>query len=123
MENKTMRRVLLAAVFVCLTGAVAMGQDPTKVDPKHYKVESENAQVRILRVHYGAHEKSVMHSHPDSVVVYITDAHAKFTSPDGKSVEQNGKAGEARFIPAGAHLPENLSDTPMDAVVIELKGK
>ncbi len=43
-----------------LTGTVVMGQDPVKVDPKHYKLESENAQVRILRFQYGPHEKSVM---------------------------------------------------------------
>ena len=42
-------------------------QDPVKVDPKHYKVEVENEKVRVLRVNYKAHEKSVMHSHPDNV--------------------------------------------------------
>jgi len=49
-------------------------QDATKVDAKHYTVLSENDQVRILKVHYGAHEKSVMHSHPATVAVFLTDA-------------------------------------------------
>jgi hypothetical protein len=40
------------------------------VDPKHYKVELENEQVRVLRINYGAHEKSVMHSHPNSVAIF-----------------------------------------------------
>jgi len=44
--------------------AIASAQDAAKVDPKHYKVEFENSQVRILRIHYGPHEKSVMHSTP-----------------------------------------------------------
>jgi hypothetical protein len=35
-----------------------------KVDPKHYKVEFENERVRVLRIKYGAGEKSVMHSEP-----------------------------------------------------------
>ena len=118
-----MQRVLLAVVFLCMTGAVAMGQDPVKVDPKHYKVESENAEVRVLRIHYGPHEKSVMHAHPDAVVIYLTDVHVVFHTPDGKTVEETGKAGEARFTPAGTHLPENVSDQPMDAVLVELKGK
>src|ERR1700735_4725058 len=55
-----MRRFVLLAALLCLTGSVAFAQDPVKVDPKHYKVEFENAQVRILRIHYGPHEKSVM---------------------------------------------------------------
>jgi hypothetical protein len=118
-----MQRLLLAAEFVCLTGTIAMGQDPVKVDPQHYKVEVDNSQVRVLRIHYGPHEKSVMHVHPNAVVVYLTDVHVKFTTPDGKSVEATGKAGEEKWTTAGTHLPENLSDTPMDAVLIELKGK
>jgi hypothetical protein len=38
--------------------------DPVRVDPKHYKVEFENEKVRVLRIKYGSHEKSVMHGHP-----------------------------------------------------------
>jgi quercetin dioxygenase-like cupin family protein len=118
-----MQRILLAVTLVCLTGAVAKGQDAVKVDSKHYKVESENAQVRVLRIHYGPHEKSAMHSHPDSVVVFLSDARVKFTMPDGKTQEDTVKAGEARFTPAGTHLPENLGDQPMEGVLVELKGK
>ena len=39
-------------------------QDPVRVDPEHYRVELENEKVRVLRVRYGPHEKSVMHGHP-----------------------------------------------------------
>ncbi|MFL6351793.1 MAG: hypothetical protein ACJ74Z_08075 [Bryobacteraceae bacterium] len=35
-------------------------------------------------VKYGPHEKSVMHEHPASVAVFMTDATA-FTLPDGTS--------------------------------------
>ena len=118
-----MHRFLLVMALVCLTGAVAMGQDPVKVDPNHYKLVSENAEVRVLRFHYGPHEKSVMHVHPDLVVVYLTDMHVKMTMPDGKSQEQTGKAGEAQWTPAGTHLPENLSDKPIEGILVELKSK
>ena len=118
-----MYRFLLLLGLVCLTGAAAMGQDPVKVDPNHYKLVSENTHVRILRFHYGPHEKSVMHSHPDLVVVYLTDMRVKMTSPDGKSQEQTGKAGEAQWTPAGTHLPENLSDSPVEGILVEFKSK
>ena len=118
-----MHRFLFVAVLVCVTGVVAMGQDPTKVDPNHYKLVSENAEVRVLRLHYGPHEKSVMHSHPDLVVVYLTDMRVKMTMPDGKSQEQVGKAGEAQWVAAGTHLPENLSDKPVEGILVELKSK
>src|SRR5882762_9705579 len=44
--------------------------DPVKLDPKHYKVDFENDRVRVLRISYGPREKSVMHSHPDSMAVF-----------------------------------------------------
>ena len=47
--------------------------DPVRVDPKHYKVEVENDQVRVLRIKYGPHEKSVMHGHPSTVAVFLIE--------------------------------------------------
>src|SRR5712692_1718191 len=52
---------------------------PVKVDSKHYTVEFENDQVRVLRIKYGARDKSVMHSHPNGVGVFLTETHVKFT--------------------------------------------
>ncbi len=99
----------------------AFAQDAVKADPKHYSVEFENADVRVLRIHYGPHEKSVMHEHPDAVAVYLTDGKVKMTMPDGKSAEVDAKAGKAAFTPAGKHLPENMGDKPFELVLVELK--
>ena len=119
-----MRRFWTLLALMFLTAATALAQDPVKVDPKHYKVEAENAQVRVLRIQYGPREKSVMqHDHPDSVVVFLTDAKFKFTYPDGKSEESSGKAGETRWHPGSKHLPENLGDKSFEAILVELKGK
>jgi quercetin dioxygenase-like cupin family protein len=117
------RAILLLCAAVSLSAApVALGQDATKVDPKHYKVESENAQMRIVRVHYGPHEKSVMHSHPDGVAIYLTDGTIKFHMPDGKTQDDHGKAGQAIYTPAVVHDPENTGDKPFEAILIELKN-
>ena len=116
-------RILFVCVVVCLFAAgVCFAQDPVKVDPKHYKVVSENSEVRILSIHYGPHEKSVMHSHPDAVVVYLTDGNTRMHMADGKSQDSKGKAGEALFTPAGTHLPENIGDKDFNAVLVELKN-
>lgn len=118
-----MRQFFLLGAALCLMTASAFAQDPVKVDPKHYQVLFENDRVRVLKIHYGPHEKSVMHSHPDSVVTFLVDEHAKFTFPDGTSQETSAKAGTALWTPAATHLPENLGDTPLDGVLVELKGK
>ena len=93
-----------------------------KVDPTHYTVEFENKRVRVLRIRYGPREKSVMHSHPDSVAVFLTDHAVKFTYPDGKADEVRVNAGEVNWLPATTHLPENLGDKALELVLIELKG-
>ena len=118
-----MRRVLFLASVVCLAVSAGKAQDPVKVDPKHYKVEFENAQVRVLRITYGPHEKSVMHSHPAAVAIFLTDSHGKFTFPDGKSEVRDSKAGQAQWASAETHLPENLADKPEELILVELKAK
>jgi len=114
---------LCAALSLAFAGLPAMAQDPTKVDAKHYKVEFENDQVRILRINYGPKEKSVMHEHPNAVAVFMTDGSVKFNQPDGKAIDAKVKAGQAQFTPAGKHLPENVGDKPFEVVLVELKPK
>jgi mannose-6-phosphate isomerase-like protein (cupin superfamily) len=111
-----------AALSICLS-AIFSAQDAVKVDPKHYTVVSENDQVRILKAHYGPHEKSVMHSHPNTVAVFLTDAKGQFTFPGGKTQAFDVKAGDTEYSKAGAHLPENTGDKAMEVVIVELKGK
>ena len=120
-----MKKCLLPVLAIgCLFAtAAARADDPVKVDPKHYTVEFENDTVRVLRIHYGPGEKSVMHEHPEGVVIYLTDAETKMTFPDGKSVVNGGKAGSVQQAPAGAHLPENTGKKAIDLVLVELKGK
>jgi quercetin dioxygenase-like cupin family protein len=79
--------------------------------------------VRAVRIAYGPHEKSVMHYHPDAVAVFLTDSNVKMTLPDGTTANAPGQAGGAVWTPAGKHLPENLSEEPMELILVELKGK
>ena len=119
-----MRRILSAILFgLTFTVAAVMAQDPVKVDAKHYKVEFENAQVRVLRIKYGPHEKSVMHSHPNSVAIFQTDGRVKFTYPGGKTEERDMKAGQTVWTPAVRHLPENLTGNDMEVILVELKTR
>ncbi len=120
MRIPTLMCGLLACVcFVPLISA----QDAVKTDPKHYTVVTENDQVRVLKVHYGPHEKSIMHSHPASVAVFMTDSTVQFTTPDGSKQSHTVKVGDSQFTPAGVHLPENMGDKDMEVILVELKGK
>src|SRR4030095_6527378 len=118
-----MRKVLFLT-FISLAVPTALAQDPVKVYANHYKVMFENDHVRVLRIHYNPKEKPAMHEHPASVVVFLNDSKAKFTLPDGSTTtDGGGKAGHVRFSAAGKQLPEHIGTTPVEAVLVELKGK
>ena len=104
------------------TGAVG-GSDPTVVDPDHYKTELENEAVRVLRITYGPGEESVMHYHPDSVAVFLTDIEVQMTMSDGSTEQTSAPAGTAVFNAAGEHLPKNTADTAWEVVEVELKSR
>ncbi len=100
---------------------VPASEDSVKVDSKHYKVEFQNDRVRVLRIKYGPKEKSVMHSHPANVAVFLTEGVTKFTLPDGKTSEGTFKAGEAQWADKEKHLPENPAAKPLELILVELR--
>lgn len=115
-------RTLWALIALTSLGAgSAFAQDPVVVDSGHYTVMFENDQVRVLKIRYGPNEESVMHEHPAGVAVYLGDMRGQFTLPDGQVLELEGKAGDAEWTEAGAHLPKNLTDQPFELVLVELK--
>ena len=115
-------KLFWAGAFLCLAAMAAKAQDPTKVEPKHYKLDFENDRVQVVSVTYGPHEKSGLHDHPGGVVVSITEAHLRFTDESGKVREVFSKPGEARWYPPFKHRVENLGDTTYRAVYIGIKG-
>jgi beta-alanine degradation protein BauB len=118
-----LHRLFCAAVILCLSANFAGAQDPTKVAPQHYKLHFENEWVQVLDVHYGPHEKSVMHEHPAGVVVNVTSGHLRFTDANGKVQEVYSLAGETRWFPRAKHTVENIGDEPFNAVYVGIKGK
>lgn len=91
------------------------------MDSKHDKVELENESVRVLRIAYGPGEKSVMHSHPNAVAVFLTDGMTRMTTPDGKSQNMPVKARGINWTVAGSHLPQNVGNKPFELILVELK--
>jgi hypothetical protein len=91
-------------------GAAPVSQlDPTVVDERHYKILFENDQVRVLRVHYDAHDTGALHQHLlNRIVVYLND-------------QPGAKADDVRMSGPATHTEQNTSDQPADRIAIELK--
>ncbi len=96
--------------------------EESTADPKHAKVEFENDQVKVVRYHYEAGEKSAVHGHPDNVQIFLTDSKANVTTPDSKSAASSGKAGETRWRQATQHSVQNTGDKAFEGILVEMKG-
>lgn len=119
-----MKSCTILSVFslVLLSSAAALAQDAAKVDPAHYKVVFDAPNVRVLKISYPVGGKSVMHQHPDSIVIPLVTANVRFTTPDGKTQDMELPKETASYTPAGTHNPENIGKTAVDALLVEFKS-
>lgn len=110
------------ALSVTLLGILpARMQDPA-VDPSYaVKVEFENEQIRVTRVHYAARAKSPMHSHPGRAVIALTGSHLRVTESGGPARETQRRPGEIYWGDSVTHSAENLTDEPLETIEVEIK--
>jgi uncharacterized RmlC-like cupin family protein len=77
----------------------------------------------VLKIDMPAGAKSVMHSHPDAMLVPLSSGKARFTMPDGKTTDNELVKETPLYTPAFTHLPANVGTTPVDAILVEFKAK
>jgi hypothetical protein len=124
------RTFSLPVIFLLFTLA-ASAQDPLKVAPQAYKLEFENEWVKVMRVHYGPHEKIPAHDHTEraAAYVYLNDggpvifkhiglAYGAVTRPATKA----GSFGLYKALKE-VHEVENTSDLPSDFLRVEFKTR
>jgi len=122
------RNILFGLVLGLTSSALPLQQgarfpDAVTADPGHYSVSFENDIVRIMRVNYGSGEKSVMHRHSASCVVFLTDQTFNFTLPDGTSEPESVQAGSLGCGDANVHMPQNMTPDPAEFIMIEFKNR
>jgi hypothetical protein len=109
-------------VFACLGSAAVFCQDVVKVAPAGMvKIEYEDDRVRVLRFTEAPGAKLPMHSHGAYVAVGLTDDVSRYTFPDGKTSDQETKAGAAEFSKGITHASENIGKSASQAIMVELK--
>ena len=75
--------------------AASASRDALKVDRKHYKLEFENDQVRVLRVNLAAHESTpVVEQLRNSVAIFLTDQNSGGARKAGDAVWQTSSTGK-----------------------------
>ncbi len=113
----------LVVLICCLAAcAGAFGQDAATDHPPAFKVEIDNAQVRVVRRYHVPHESVPMHSHKEGVIVYLTEVREASIDQDGTAREIRHHAGDVIWSPAHTHSFKKMADTPIEAIEIEVKS-
>jgi len=96
--------------------------DPLKVAPKNFSLIFENEQVRALRLKLGPHESVPTHEYTLShLTVCMTDLNARLTAAGGAAEAVQHKTGDFKWSGPSQEKIENLSDQPLETVVLEMK--
>lgn len=91
--------------------------------PDVYKVIAEDEQYRVIAVTWKPGQRDNWHSHGTPVAAYnLTDCNTRLHTPDGKSVDNNTKAGDARVrAQAPSHSLENIGKAECKLILFEPK--
>jgi hypothetical protein len=97
-----------------------MSDDPTVTNPDLYTTVFENDRVRVLEYRDVPGDRTTPHSHPDSVMVTLSDFDRRLTVGE-QSREVSLTAGQANWLPAQTHMGENVGTSPTHVIFVELK--
>lgn len=97
-------------------------RDPLAVDPKHFKLEMDNNQVRVLRLHLDKGEKTPAYEEPfEHLLVPLTPARLKTADAKGVVKEAIYRKGEVQWQMPGTGADENAGSGPYEAIIVEFK--
>lgn len=98
--------------------------DPLKIDPAHYKLLFENAQVRVLRSWREPGGAEPLHEHTGAgrVTVFLTNLDAATKTPSGATSVQHQLAGDATWTAGSVvHRSTNTGKNRLEVIVVEVK--
>ena len=114
---------VIASVGFILGAASVPAQDPAVVNAKTIKVKFENERVRVLEAELPPGTKEEVHSHPAYVIYVQTGGKVRNYAADGKTTESELKSGDVLFREPLTHAAENIGNTTMHFILVELKQK
>jgi hypothetical protein len=118
--------VMLLALLI---PACSIAQQGSTALPPNYKTVLEDRTFRVIRVHYGPHEKVPVHDHPDTPTVYVylnNSSPVRIVHEEEKPpftlVRPPTQKGAFRVSPGRLerHSIENLGDLESDFLRVEL---
>ena len=122
-----MRQLLVLIVVLLVTGiarsdaSVTRTQDPLVVNSKTIALKLENPRVRVLEATLKPGDKEQTHSHPAYVIYVIEGGKFRNHATDGTVTDGEFKTGDVIYRDPVTHWAENIGDSTIRLVLVELK--
>ena len=97
--------------------------DIVKLSPDIHKVIFENDQICILKVTVKPGDTVAMHRNPENINYILQPGTLRLTSPDGSAMDVELTEGQVIPAPVSSHAVENIGDTEVRTICIELKTR
>lgn len=111
----------LCVGMILLSAMPLVAQNPLQVDAAHFKVEYEDARVRVLRFRLMPGETSPLHEHATRITVVVSGSRLRINDTEGASHEMTVYRGAAERQLATRHTVENVGDQPYEELTTEFK--
>jgi len=123
MKLDSIRRAVVSAMVVAASCGVVRAQDAAVVDKQHCKVLVDNDYVRVLEFTLAPGETDPVHTHAAGVYVVTGTGTMRVTPAGAPASVWEPKPNETAWMEAeGPHGSENVGETPMSFVLVEVKA-
>ena len=122
-----MKQLLVLVVVLLVTGiarsdaSVTRTQDPLVVNSKTIALKLENPRVRVLEATLKPGDKEQTHSHPAYIIYVIEGGKFRNHATDSTATDGEFKTGDVIYREPVTHWAENIGDTTIRLVLVELK--
>lgn len=122
-----MKRLSVLVLVLLVTGiarsdaSVTRTQDPLVVNSKTIALKLENPRVRVLEATLKPGDKEQTHSHPAYIIYVIEGGKFRNHAADGAVTDGEFKTGDVIYRDPVTHWAENIGDTTIRLVLVELK--
>jgi len=111
------RRCLIETLLGALAAHSLLGQASTG-EQSSQQDSFENEHVRAVHFRFRPRTRITLHDVPPSLMIYLTDSSARFSSTGGRTWDENVKAGGVRWWPGGRVSTEILSDHEIEFIQV-----
>jgi quercetin dioxygenase-like cupin family protein len=97
--------------------------DIVEISPDVHQVVFENETIRILEVTVKPGASVPMHTNPENINYILAGGTLRLFNPDGSALDVQLAERQVIAAPVGRHAVENIGQTEVRTLCIELKGR